>query len=186
MDRAGIGMPRGATGGTSGAPLNSGGRNGVAARVGAGAGSSSFFGISAALGAGSGVSATGSGAERRTGGAGGAATAAGFSCGGGTSAASGSDSSGRGFGVAPPLWKCRRTASNCSSSSELEWVFFSWMPNSGSRSRMTDVLTSSSRASSLIRILLITRIAAAHRGSRLIGCHSPFSASPAPGLCGGS
>jgi hypothetical protein len=34
------------------------------------------------------------------------------------------------------------------------------MPNSGKSSRMKDVFTSSSRASSLIRILLITEIAA--------------------------
>jgi len=38
--RAGIGIPRGATGGTSGDPLNKGGRNGWAAR-GAGGGASS-------------------------------------------------------------------------------------------------------------------------------------------------
>lgn len=41
------------------------------------------------------------------------------------------------------------------SSTELEWVFFSVTPSSGSMSRITFGFTSSSRASSLIRILTI-------------------------------
>src|SRR5580698_7207453 len=41
------------------------------------------------------------------------------------------------------------------SSSELEWVFFSVTPTSGSASRMALLLTSSSLARSLIRTLLI-------------------------------
>ena len=51
----------------------------------------------------------------------------------------------------------RRTRTFCASSSsrELEWVFFSVTPTSGSTSRMALLLTSSSLARSLIRILLI-------------------------------
>jgi hypothetical protein len=49
----------------------------------------------------------------------------------------------------------RRIASARSSSSELECVFLSPTPNSGRMSRITLGLTSSSRASSLMRILLI-------------------------------
>jgi hypothetical protein len=51
--------------------------------------------------------------------------------------------------------KCARTLSASWSSSELECVFFSVMPASGSTSRMALLLTSSSLARSLIRILLI-------------------------------
>ncbi len=49
----------------------------------------------------------------------------------------------------------RRNRIATSSSIELEWVFFSVTPNSGSLSRISCALTSSSRASSLIRILFI-------------------------------
>jgi len=49
----------------------------------------------------------------------------------------------------------RRSLMATSSSIELEWVFFSVTPNAGSRSRISFALTSSSRASSLIRILFI-------------------------------
>jgi fumarate reductase subunit D len=48
-----------------------------------------------------------------------------------------------------------RTFSASCSSSELEWVFFSVTPTSGSASRMALLLTSSSLARSLIRTLLI-------------------------------
>jgi hypothetical protein len=48
-----------------------------------------------------------------------------------------------------------RTFSASWSSSELEWLFFSVTPISGSTSRIDLLLTSSSRARSLIRILLI-------------------------------
>jgi hypothetical protein len=51
--------------------------------------------------------------------------------------------------------KCARTFSASCSSRELEWVFFSVTPASGSTSRMALLLTSSSLARSLIRILLI-------------------------------
>ena len=51
--------------------------------------------------------------------------------------------------------KCARTLSASWSSSELEWVFFSVTPTSSSTSRIALLLTSSSLARSLIRILLI-------------------------------
>jgi hypothetical protein len=53
--------------------------------------------------------------------------------------------------------KCRRTLSASSSSMEEEWVFFSVTPTCGSTSRIALLLTSSSLARSLIRILLIRR-----------------------------
>jgi hypothetical protein len=53
----------------------------------------------------------------------------------------------------PRMWA--RTFSASKSSSELEWVFFSVTPTSGSASRMALLLTSSSLARSLIRTLLI-------------------------------
>ena len=61
----------------------------------------------------------------------------------------------------PALWaslratKWARTFTASCSSSELEWVFFSVTPTSGSTSRIALLLTSSSLARSLIRILLI-------------------------------
>ena len=59
---------------------------------------------------------------------------------------------------APPdlaRWKCARTRSASSSSSELECVFFSITPTLSRTSRIALLLTSSSRAKSLIRTLLI-------------------------------
>src|SRR5579872_1699175 len=53
----------------------------------------------------------------------------------------------------PRMWA--RTFSASCSSKELEWVFFSVTPTSGSASRMALLLTSSSLARSLIRTLLI-------------------------------
>ena len=53
----------------------------------------------------------------------------------------------------PRMWA--RTFSASCSSNELEWVFFSVTPTSGSASRMALLLTSSSLARSLIRTLLI-------------------------------
>ncbi len=50
---------------------------------------------------------------------------------------------------------CARTLSASWSSRELEWLFFSVTPTSGSTSRIDLLLTSSSLARSLIRILLI-------------------------------
>jgi hypothetical protein len=55
----------------------------------------------------------------------------------------------------PEPLKCTRTFSASCSSSELECVFFSVTPTSVSTSRMALLLTSSSLARSLIRILLI-------------------------------
>jgi hypothetical protein len=52
-------------------------------------------------------------------------------------------------------WKWARTRSASSSSSELECVFFSVTPTSSSTSRIALLFTSSSRAKSLIRTLLI-------------------------------
>lgn len=54
----------------------------------------------------------------------------------------------------PPDSRCRRAMAT-SSSIELEWVFFSPTPNSGSMSRITPGFTSSSLASSLMRIFFI-------------------------------
>jgi hypothetical protein len=55
----------------------------------------------------------------------------------------------------PEERKCARTFSASCSSSELECVFFSVTPTSGSTSRIALLLTSSSLARSLIRTLLI-------------------------------
>src|ERR1700691_4614416 len=52
-------------------------------------------------------------------------------------------------------WKCWRTRSASSSSSELECVFFSVTPTAVKESRIALLFTSSSRARSLIRTLLI-------------------------------
>jgi hypothetical protein len=57
-------------------------------------------------------------------------------------------------GPNPNLW---RRAIATSSSTELEWVFFSATPSSGSISRIAPGLTSSSLASSLMRIFFILR-----------------------------
>ena len=51
--------------------------------------------------------------------------------------------------------KCARTRTASSSSMELECVFFSVTPTRGNTSRIALLLTSSSLARSLIRILLI-------------------------------
>jgi hypothetical protein len=61
-------------------------------------------------------------------------------------------------GFASPVSR-RRSSRATSSSSELECVFFSCTPNSGSSSRMTPGFTSSSRASSLTLTLLIEKTA---------------------------
>ncbi len=55
----------------------------------------------------------------------------------------------------PPRLKCARTRSASSASSELECVFFSVTPTSVNTSRIALLFTSSSRARSLIRTLLI-------------------------------
>lgn len=54
-----------------------------------------------------------------------------------------------------PIWSRRRIISATGSSTELEWVFFSLTPNSGSISRIVWEGTSNCLASSLMRILLI-------------------------------
>ncbi len=150
--RAGIGMPR-PTGGVRGAPppvADSGGRNGNVDFAGAGAGSSGATSARAgsgrvSIGAGSGFAA-GRGVSLATGAAGASATAADAGTGALAPFPLGSS-------VLPVMR--RRTSSTTSSSSELECVFLSDTPSSGSMSRITFGLTSSSRANSLMRILLI-------------------------------
>jgi len=151
-ERDGITGPRftGALGGAPGWPVASGGRNGNAGRTGAGAASGVSTGAAATGRAGSG--ATGVGAVFDTGAAGSATRASGWRTGSSRGAGSCSDSSAR-----PPPATRRRRFSTTSSSSELECVFLSVTPNSGNNSRMTFGLTSSSRASSLMRILLIRK-----------------------------
>ncbi len=136
-------------GGVSGGPVDKGGRRGAVARTGARGGSADTD--SFATGSGAGVVPTFCGTCSAT--ATGAADislgpAAGRSMGG----RSGAPSSPRAMSPLAMRW---RSFSATSSSSELECVFFSATPSSGSMSRMTLGLTSSSRASSLIRILLI-------------------------------
>ena len=151
-EREGITGPRftGALGGAPGWPVASGGRNGNAGRTGAGAASGVSTGAAAAGRAGSG--ATGAGAVFARGGAGSATRASGWRTGSSRGSGSCSDSSAR-----PPPATLRRRFSTTSSSSELECVFLSVTPSSGNNSRMTFGLTSSSRASSLMRILLIRK-----------------------------
>ena len=68
---------------------------------------------------------------------------------------------------APRLPRCRyaRTRSASSLSSELEWVFFSVTPTAVRVSRISRLLTSSSRARSLIRTLLIRLFNAPSQGA---------------------
>jgi hypothetical protein len=150
----GVGAMRGAAGAGRGAPGGevpaNGGRMGCAGRP---AGRSS--GVFAAAGPGAVSSAAGtggwpSGKACATSGAGDVSTAAAGRSGGVAGRASGSACS---SGTSWP--KSRRSLMATSSSIELEWVFFSVTPNSVSRSRISCALTSSSRASSLIRILFI-------------------------------
>ena len=160
--REGIGMPRGATGGATGrsvtcpgtcpgCPEARGGRSG--ADRGAGGGGATSTGTSRA--AGCGASATGSclGAAGARDGSG--ATSA--TCSTGVSVSANFEPR----DLAEPgdpfdSSVSRRLISIATgSSTELEWVFFSVTPSSGSMSRITFGFTSSSRASSLIRILTI-------------------------------
>lgn len=151
--RDGITGPRlPAAGGTAGWPVASGGRKGNAGRTGAAGGS----GACVASFAGS-VKGTVS-VFAAWGTASGAAVTAGASVwcpdslwvAGSRSSPAGSDGSAK----APDATR-RRICNATSSSSELECVFFSVTPSSGNISRMMLGLTSSSRASSLMRILLI-------------------------------
>jgi hypothetical protein len=141
-------MPRGAIGGVSGGPEDNGGRKG-AERVGAGAcagagsagASRACTGASTAAATGSGLAATGT-------------------CGASTGAASGTCSTAGSAASAvrvplSPSIRRRLISIATGSSIELEWVFFSVTPRTGSKSRITLGLTSSSRASSLMRILII-------------------------------
>jgi len=66
--------------------------------------------------------------------------------------------------------KYLRTRTASCSSRELECVFFSVTPTSGSESRIALLLTSSSRARSLIRILLIHPLASCNRFSLKLSC----------------
>ena len=164
----------GAKGGWIAPPLVKGGRRGL--NIGAGRSASAVAasvagvsGVAEVRGAGgaSGVSTTC---------AGGAATAAGASgiSGGGAAAGPGGSDSGRlsrmpvgavwiwrssSVRTDPSPSKRRRSSSATSSSIELECVFFSCTPKSGSMSRMTPGFTSSSRASSLILIFFIEETA---------------------------
>ena len=63
------------------------------------------------------------------------------------------------FCSSPDSSRRSRNASATSSSMELEWVFFSCTPSSGSISRITPGFTSNSRASSLILIFFIEETA---------------------------
>jgi hypothetical protein len=146
-----MGIPRGATGGTKGCPAARGGRNG--ADRGAGGGTAS---AGASRGAAGGASATGScrGAEYgREGSAAGLDSAA---CSGAVSVSVDLEARDPESGDPFDSPVSRRLISIATGSSiELEWVFFSATPSSGSMSRITLGFTSSSRASSLIRILTI-------------------------------
>jgi hypothetical protein len=156
---AGATRATGAAGGAGGAgacatggalPAN-GGRIGWAGRPAgrssgafAAAGSAAFSSISGGAGA------RPNGLAGVTSGAGDVTTAGAGRSGGAAPRPSGSACS---SGISPP--NNRRSFRATSSSIELEWVFFSVTPNSGSLSRISCALTSSSRASSLIRILFI-------------------------------
>jgi hypothetical protein len=146
---AGMGVPRAASGGVTGAPPADarGGRKGDDGRE--DRARSSGVSRSTSLGAVS-LGASGSIRAAACGRAGSDDGAAGVSTCGTVSA----DSAIEGAAPLPPP-RCRRTSSTTSSSSELEWVFFSVTPSSGSSSMITLGLTSSSRASSLMRTLLI-------------------------------
>jgi len=129
-------------------PAN-GGRIGCAGRP-AGRSSAAFAAGSGAVSSAGAAGVWLNGAPGATSNAGAVSTAAAGRCGGVTARASGSACS------SGPSWpKNRRSLMATSSSIELECVFFSVTPNSGSLSRISCALTSSSRASSLIRILFI-------------------------------
>jgi hypothetical protein len=175
---AGIGIPRGAMGGVSGGPDDNGGRNG-AERVGAGAwGAACSAGISRAC-TGASTAATGSGLAA-TGAEGASIGAASGVC----SATCPPD--GEASAVADPLSPSisRRLISIATGSSiELEWVFFSVTPRTGSKSRITLGLTSSSRASSLMRILIIPCAPSSTSDTGVV-CFSPAPFPKSPRLPG--
>jgi hypothetical protein len=149
------GTPRaaGATGLAATGAVGRGAAGFGAAGAGATAGTTGAAGFGAGAGttaAGAGADATGAGA---TGAAGFAATGAGAGAAGGAGAATGFGGCGgaaASAGASPPCRVCR-TFSATSTVIELECVFFSVTPKPGSRSIIALALTSSSRASSLIR-----------------------------------
>jgi hypothetical protein len=204
--RPGIGSPLGPTGGAMGVPLASGGRTGAGGRTGVdtasskGAFSTGAFADSRTGGsvAGSlGGGATGGCGATRGGGAveckpemteGEEGDKASPSCPGSVSGAAPltgrlSEAGATDSVAIPSPTRRWRTARATSSSSELEWVFFSATPNSGNKSRMTLGLTSSSRASSLIRILLISRRPLSYRHSGIVQVQYAclLCKSPTPG-----
>jgi len=175
----------GAAGGAGGAATTgaaaTGAAGGAGAATGAAGGATGAAGAAATTtGTAGGAATTGfGGTTATTAGLGAAATTAGF---GGTTATGGAISAWRrsasrraispGFeafdrsifggaadaacrGAGRPPVRCPRTFSASSSSMELEWVFFSLTPTAVSASRISLLLTSSSRAKSLIRTLLI-------------------------------
>jgi len=142
--RGGAACGNGMEGGEKLCPVDKGGRRGGARRTGAAATSSeTFVSCSFAL-----CSATGASTFGADG------FAAGCARGGSAATSSRLEASGAGGPPASPVTRCR-TWSATSSSSELECVFLSAMPSSANVSRITLGFTSSSRASSLMRILLI-------------------------------
>jgi len=159
---AGIAAPRD-TGGTTALgvpPAAKGGRSGlIAGRAGAAGCSGDSLGCSGACLGCSGCAAgstRAAGAGRGAGGSiatGAASTTVGG--GGGAEGAASACAPPDPFELSPEPVNRRRTSSAMSSSSELELVFLSTTPSSGRRSIITLGLTSSSRASSLMRILLI-------------------------------
>ena len=152
-------------GGTRGLPPPSGGRSGaIAGRCGVfassgGAAGAGGGGAGAALISGAGLGGGGGVGVSTTGGSCAATRAGGCSVSIGAISSSSSSTAIRdpesGTGPSKPKW--RRTAAATSSSSELECVFLSCTPNSGNKSRIRLGFTSSSRASSLIRILLMDK-----------------------------
>ncbi len=150
--RGGAACGSGIDGGENDWPVDKGGRKGGARRTGCAATSSTGFGSCASFTVAAPASAAGDSGLR----------AAGFTgvcsrTGSGWAALSVLPSRRDTAGAEPPLspvtfW---RTCKATSSSSELECVFLSAIPSSANVSRITLGLTSSSRASSLMRILLI-------------------------------
>jgi hypothetical protein len=77
--------------------------------------------------------------------------------------------------------RCLRTRSASCSSSELECVFFSVTPTAGRTSRISRLLTSNSRARSLIRTLLIN---SRYQISGVVsGKAKPENSNPLPRTC---
>jgi hypothetical protein len=142
--RGGAACGNGMDGGEKICPVDKGGRSGGARRTGAAGTSSAIF----ASGSFAGCSATGASAFGADG------FTAGRARSGSAATSSRRETVGADGPPASPCTRCR-TCSATSSSSELECVFLSAMPSSANVSRITLGFTSSSRASSLMRILLI-------------------------------